>query len=298
MKNDMDSTYKNEIERISFMEEIFDKTNKITNDFERVLNDYIDAQKDISILEKYLSGGDWMKDFSLDENGKIPADLKRGVLAEDALFDTLSKNDELVISMKEFVEEINSNKEEKTSDTLKKDLVSYSAGSENDSALNNESVSENVNKENEINENRFEVLRASEEWQRAGAYSVRIEGMNRQHNISLREEFDEHDTDGTRYIVILDNGYPVATCRFYEAENGKVILGRLVVLPEYRGIHLGSFVVKKAEEWIEELNYKEIVIDSRVEVISFYEKLGYVHMDDTVKKSGNFDCIRMHKLLR
>ncbi|MCR5847753.1 MAG: GNAT family N-acetyltransferase [Lachnospiraceae bacterium] len=262
MKNDMDSTYKNEIERISFMEEIFDKTNKITNDFERVLNDYIDAQKDISILEKYLSGGDWMKDFSLDENGKIPADLKRGVLAEDALFDTLSKNDELVISMKEFVEG---------------------------------SMKEFVE---EINENRFEVLRASEEWQRAGAYSVRIEGMNRQHNIPLREEFDEHDTDGTRYIVILDNGYPVATCRFYEAENGKVILGRLVVLPEYRGIHLGSFVVKKAEEWIEELNYKEIVIDSRVEVISFYEKLGYVHMDDTVKKSGNFDCIRMHKLLR
>ena len=37
----------------------------------------------------------------------------------------------------------------------------------------------------------FEVLRAEEEWQRAGAYSVRIQGMNRQHSISLREEFDE-----------------------------------------------------------------------------------------------------------
>ena len=44
----------------------------------------------------------------------------------------------------------------------------------------------------------IEVLRAEEEWQRSGAYSVRIEGMNRQHHISLREEFDEHDTDGTR----------------------------------------------------------------------------------------------------
>ena len=58
---------------------------------------------------------------------------------------------------------------------------------------------------------KIEVLRAKEEWQRAGAYSVRIEGMNRQHHISLREEFDEHDKDGTKYIVLLDDGYPVAT---------------------------------------------------------------------------------------
>ena len=35
----------------------------------------------------------------------------------------------------------------------------------------------------------IKVLRATEEWQRAGAYSVRIQGMNRQHHIPLREEF-------------------------------------------------------------------------------------------------------------
>lgn len=29
----------------------------------------------------------------------------------------------------------------------------------------------------------IKVLRATEEWQRAGAYSVRILGMNRQHHI-------------------------------------------------------------------------------------------------------------------
>ena len=79
------------------------------------------------------------------------------------------------------------------------------------------------------------VLRAEEEWQRAGAYSVRIQGMNRQHGLSLREEFDEHDGDGTRYVVLLDGGYPVATCRFYELDPARVTLGRVVVLPEYRG---------------------------------------------------------------
>lgn len=143
----------------------------------------------------------------------------------------------------------------------------------------------------------IEVLRAEEEWQRAGAYSVRIQGMNRQYHISLRDEFDEHDCDGTRYIVLLDDGYPVATCRFYEVSEDSVVLGRLVVLPEYRGKDLGLKVVTEAETWIKELGYREIIIDSRVEAIGFYEKAGYLHEDDTVIKSGDFDCIRMHKVI-
>ena len=40
--------------------------------------------------------------------------------------------------------------------------------------------------------------------------------MARQYNITLREEFDEHDTPDTKYIVILDGEFPVATCRLYE----------------------------------------------------------------------------------
>jgi predicted GNAT family N-acyltransferase len=151
----------------------------------------------------------------------------------------------------------------------------------------------------------IQVLRASEEWQRAGAYSVRIEGMNRQHHIPLRDEFDEHDCDGTKYIVLLDDGYPVATCRFYEnnSERGQanlsVTLGRVVVLPQYRGLGLGKKVVTEAEVWAKELGYKQIDIDSRVEAIHFYEKLGYLHAtgNDEIIKSGSFECVQMYKEL-
>ena len=141
----------------------------------------------------------------------------------------------------------------------------------------------------------YEIIRADKEWQRAGAYSVRIQGMNRQHHISLREEFDEHDNDKTRYIVILDDGYPVATCRFYEINDKEVILGRVVVLPEYRGKQLGRKTVREAEDWIRESGYKRIIIDSRIEAVKFYEKLGYERLNDEVIKSGNFDCVRMYK---
>ena len=130
----------------------------------------------------------------------------------------------------------------------------------------------------------YKVLRAEEAWQRAGAYSVRVQGMNRQHHISLREEFDEHDGDD-----------PVATCRFYELDKQSVLVGRVVVLPEYRGQHLGSTVIKEAEKWITELGYTNIQIDSRVVAVGFYEKLGYKRMDDEIIKSWSFDCVRMRK---
>lgn len=144
----------------------------------------------------------------------------------------------------------------------------------------------------------IEVMRAEQEWQRAGAYSVRIQGMNKQHKISLREEFDEHDCDGTRYIVLLDDGYPVATCRFYEINAETVTLGRVVVLPEYRGQKLGNRVISEAEKWIAELGYSEIEIESRTVAVDFYKKNGFRIVDDTVIMSGFFECIRMNKKIK
>lgn len=141
----------------------------------------------------------------------------------------------------------------------------------------------------------MEIMRATEEWQRAGAYSVRIQGMNRQYHISLREEFDEHDAPGTRYIVLLDDGYPIATCRFYEIGPDTVSMGRVVVLPEYRGKGLGAMVVTEAERWIIELGYKTISIDSRVEAIDFYRKLGFVMLNDNVSENSVFQCVQMEK---
>ncbi|MBR6214824.1 MAG: GNAT family N-acetyltransferase [Spirochaetaceae bacterium] len=145
--------------------------------------------------------------------------------------------------------------------------------------------------------NKLEVIRAEEEWQRAGAYSVRIQGMNRQHHIPLRDEFDEHDGNGTKYIVILDDGYPIATCRFYEISPDSVSLGRVVVLPEYRGKNIGRMAVEQAEIWIRECGYKKIEIDSRTVAVKFYEKLGFSIVDDKIISGGTFDCIKMKKVL-
>ena len=130
----------------------------------------------------------------------------------------------------------------------------------------------------------FQVMRATETWQQAGAYYVRIQAMARQHHITLREEFDEHDTPDTKYIVVLDDDFPVATCRLYElpeetdgegAPVRPMMFGRIVVLPEYRKQGLGRLVVTEAEKWARELGCRKAVLDSRDVAVGFYEKLGY-----------------------
>ena len=141
------------------------------------------------------------------------------------------------------------------------------------------------------------VIRATETWQQAGAYYVRIQGMARQHGITLRREFDEHDTPDTKYIVLTDDEFPVATCRFYPLEDGAAMIGRVVVLPEYRGRGLGQRAVTEAESWLRELGSTKAVVESRDVAVGFYEKLGYTITDGSIIHGDTFDCIRMEKEL-
>ena len=141
------------------------------------------------------------------------------------------------------------------------------------------------------------VMRATETWQQAGAYYVRIQGMAKQHNITLRREFDEHDTPDTKYIVLLDGDFPVATARFYPIDAASAMIGRVVVLPEYRGKGLGEQVVEEAEKWLRELGFTNAVVESRDTATGFYGKLGYAVTDSRIIHGDTFDCIRMEKVL-
>ena len=144
----------------------------------------------------------------------------------------------------------------------------------------------------------IQVIRATETWQQAGAYYVRIQGMARQHHITLRQEFDDHDRPDTKYIVLTDDIFPVATCRFYELDGESAMIGRVVVLPEYRGQGLGQRVMTEAENWLSDLGFHLAVIESRDVAVGFYERLGYTVTDEKILHGDTFDCIRMEKNLK
>ena len=142
----------------------------------------------------------------------------------------------------------------------------------------------------------LEIIRATETWQQAGAYYVRIQAMAKKHHITLKAEFDEHDGPDTKYIVITDNSFPIATARMYPLDRSSVMIGRVVVLPEYRHQGLGSMVVTACECWAEELGYSKAVVESRDNKVEFYEKLMYEVVGEPVD-GETFRCIRMEKQL-
>ena len=85
-----------QIQRIRHMEELLDRTAQAVSDLEAALDGYASVQHELRELTDYYEGPQWRRDFEADEQGKLPADLKRGVLSEDAVYDLLTDNDELL----------------------------------------------------------------------------------------------------------------------------------------------------------------------------------------------------------
>ena len=83
--------YKN-IERIKEAELLFDEASSALEGYENALERFLEAQKLFRRLEAYYGSGEWMEDFEADEKGKLPTDMKRGVLSEDGLYDLLEDN--------------------------------------------------------------------------------------------------------------------------------------------------------------------------------------------------------------
>ena len=82
------------VERIKKMEEKLDKVTPKINNFENALNDLNSAFEDIKSLSDYYKK-EWKEDYEADEQGKIPKDLKKGVLSQDTLYDLLGKLSEM-----------------------------------------------------------------------------------------------------------------------------------------------------------------------------------------------------------
>ena len=87
------------IGRIKQMEEFLDASAEAVKKLSDALDSYEAVQKQYKKLSDYYGSVRWMKDFEADEAGKLPKDLKRGVLSEDAVYDLIIENRELVVRM-------------------------------------------------------------------------------------------------------------------------------------------------------------------------------------------------------
>lgn len=92
----------------------------------------------------------------------------------------------------------------------------------------------------------------------------------------FKNEFDNKDNTCS-HIVLYSDGKAVATCRYYK-EGKSYHIGRVAIIKEYRGQHLGHEIMKIAEAKVKAECVEKpcmIEVSAQVRVSEFYEKLGY-----------------------
>ncbi len=91
----------------------------------------------------------------------------------------------------------------------------------------------------------------------------------------FENEYDEID-DKCIFITLYDKNHCIGCIRtFKDEEEGVWIFGRLALLKEYRGKHLGKEIVLYAEQYLKQYHIKEIHLHAQCTKISFYESMGY-----------------------
>lgn len=88
------------------MEQYLDQASVAVMQLSAALDKYVEVQDSIANLSEYYDSDEWKKDFADDEAGRLPKELKRGVLSEDGIWNLLSDSHELNIRLLETVTDI------------------------------------------------------------------------------------------------------------------------------------------------------------------------------------------------
>ena len=86
---------KEQIRRIADMERRLTRASAALKRLSSALDKYEEAQEDFAALSDYYGSDLWNQDFDDDEAGRLPQDLKRGVLSEDGIWNLLTDVREL-----------------------------------------------------------------------------------------------------------------------------------------------------------------------------------------------------------
>lgn len=85
------------------MEEHLNKASQAVKALSDALDLYAEAMESIETIDDYLVSDEWQQDFDDSEAGRLPKDLKCGVLSEDGIWNVIDMSRELNCQMLELV---------------------------------------------------------------------------------------------------------------------------------------------------------------------------------------------------
>lgn len=85
----MNGLEKEQVARIVQMERHLDVVQAAVTVLSEALDQFGAAEGSFAALSEYYGSEAWRRDFAADEAGRLPQDLKRGVLSEDGVWNVL-----------------------------------------------------------------------------------------------------------------------------------------------------------------------------------------------------------------
>ena len=80
-----------QIKRIEKMEKYLDEGNAIVKEFNEAFEKLKAHKMELKELFDYYGSAEWFSDFDARDEGKLPKDLKCGVLSEDLVYDLITE---------------------------------------------------------------------------------------------------------------------------------------------------------------------------------------------------------------
>ncbi len=121
------------------------------------------------------------------------------------------------------------------------------------------------------------------EWHKDNADLRRIRGsvFIQEQGISPEQEWDSDDSTAIHFLA-YEGDFAVGTARLL----ADGCIGRVSVLKDWRGIHIGEQLLMAAVQEAERLGLKEQILTAQVHAAGFYERLGFIAVSDEFLEAG------------
>lgn len=93
-----------QIQRITQMEDYLNQSAAVVNALAQALEDYLAIQPQLQALSDYYGSSQWHADRADDEAGRLPSELRRGVLSEDGAYNVLMDHRQLLADLKQLAQ--------------------------------------------------------------------------------------------------------------------------------------------------------------------------------------------------
>ena len=127
--------------------------------------------------------------------------------------------------------------------------------------------------------------------------NIRIRVFVIEQQIPWQWEFDDYDKIA-RHILVKDQDKIIGTGRLfpYLANNNDYKLGRIAVLKEYRGIGIGTKILKHLELIAKDKKVNQIILEAQSDKLNFYLKENYIIEGDKYLMDGIYHNLMSKKL--